>query len=299
MKDFHHMLSSQFFWPKIVFLTILISANASFIQRRVEQLKEPGYYCKGRRYSFSDVENARVTACNAFTSTRNDARRPRVYINSANNENLIFEWSIPAARDRKNGKRINNSEWIIFNINCELKDVVYINRKTKKYESCEKIPEIFTSMASGKKQIPEKPFVQCGSLSWEIEDIQQSAICRLYTPQLKVIGMKDTSNQIDGPWKKIVLGKKTTIHNRPHNVTYHIILNNKNEVRGAIVRHHISQKLTVFPYFIKDKINRLTVSTTWEKRTIDLTCSFDTKFLLVPENQRLNPLNPHKRKTLA
>ncbi|CCU82164.1 putative effector protein [Blumeria hordei DH14] len=294
MKNYHYMLSGQSLRLKVVFLMLLISVNASFIQRRMEQPKEPGYYCRNRRYSFSEVEDTRVLACNAFTSTRSDARRPRVYIHANDVENLTFEWSLRSARRKyKNGGKVNNTEWIIFNNSCELKDVFHFNHISKKYESCEKIPEIFTSMTSGRKQIPEKPLLQCGSLSWEIEEIQLSAMRRLFKSQLNFIEMKDTSNQIDGPWKKAILGKMMTRQNR-RKLLQSIIIKSTYGILQLTI-----QKSTVFPYFIKDKINRSTLSVMWRKQTIDLTCNFDTKFLLTPEFEGPHVMNSHKLKTLA
>lgn len=279
---------------------LLISANESLILRRMEQPREPGYYCNKKRYLLKEVEAAREAACRGFVSTREDARRPIIHTKGDDVENLMFEWSLPPSKVRNakaEGRNYKGS--IVLNNSCELKGVIYYDHKSKKNHPCHKVPEVSISTTSGKEQLSKKPAVQCGSLSWEIEEIQQLAVCDLYNSQHELVEVKYTSDQVDGPWKKISMIKIVRISNRPHEVQFDIIVNNKDEVRGIAVKHHIWWYQTMAENFNKDNIYLSVQEKRPKTLTIDLVCPYDNTFPLYPPKMMPIVSSSRKRKTLA
>ncbi|VDB91269.1 BgtA-20600 [Blumeria graminis f. sp. tritici] len=300
MNSLHLIFRYQSLRLEAVFLLLLISTNASLILRGIDETMKPGYHCRAKRYLFSEIEAAREAACRGFMVTRTESRRPLVYIEAKDNNNLIFEWGIPKTLRRENNDKImNRLEKITFNNNCELKDVLYYDRKSRKFQPCDKVSEDSASTSSGKKQVPEKPFLQCGSFSWEFEEIKKTSTHNVHQYLNRFVVIEHTSNKFDGPWKKATLRKIILVAKKWIPIPFEIIVNNQNEVIGVIVTHHISRVSTVPPYFIKDIVNMSTKKIGREKQKIKLRCLLDTKFSLLTKDQGSNLINPHKRKTLA
>ncbi|CCU79748.1 CSEP0417 putative effector protein [Blumeria hordei DH14] len=317
MKSSHHTLRCQSTLLKAIFFVLLISANASLIIRRMEQPTEPGYYCNNKRYLLKEVEAAREAACRGFSSTSENARRPVVHTEDDNVENLMFEWPLPPSKAQKvKGQGGNFKGNIIFNNSCELKAVIYYNHKSNQYEPCQKVPEVSISTNSGKKQVSKKPSVQCGSLSWEIEEIQQLAFYDFYNSQHKLVEVKYTSDQVDGPWKRGSMMKIVRICNRgkflqstrtnnflkfckAHEVHFDIVISIKDEVRGIVVKHHIWRYQTMAKDFDKNKNKMSAMEKKPETQIISLVCLYDNIFPLFPPTLIPNVSNSRKRKTLA
>ena len=111
--------------------------------------------------------------------------------------------------------------------------------------------------------------------------------------------MKYTSDQVDGPWKKISMIKIVRISNRPHEVQFDIIVNNKDEVRGIAVKHHIWWYQTMAENFNKDNIYLSVQEKRPKTLTIDLVCPYDNTFPLYPPKMMPIVSSSRKRKTLA
>ncbi|EPQ65042.1 BgtAcSP-31482 [Blumeria graminis f. sp. tritici] len=300
MKTLYYICNYQSLWQKVVFLMLLISAEALRTLHGRNESNKPGYNCIHKKYLLEEVEAAREAACTGFISKRILARRPLVYYEDIDVNNMIFGWSLPLSLQKgPNGKLRKFPDKIIFDNRCELKDVLYYNTKSHTYDSCHKVPDDVLNTSSEKNQALKKPFFQCGSISWEHEDIKQWTTQSLPKSLNRLVEMEHTSNKVNGPWKKAILKKEIIRRNFMQNIPYEIILNKQNEVIGVIVTHHISRVSTVSPYFIKDMIYMSTRKKSRGKQTICLECHLDTKSSLVPQNQESGPTNSRKRKKQA
>ena len=279
---------------------LIVSVHASWTLRKRDKSDEPGYYCNNNRYLFTEVEKLRKTACRSFVLPSPKARRPVVHFEEIENEDMIFEWSFPAPRRVGSGGRVRPiSDKIIFDNSCELKDVVYYNTRSKKFHSCEKVPEIPKSSTSETEQLPIMSSLQCGSLSFDIREIQESALRYLLNSPEKFKEVKDTSNQDDGPWNRATLIKQCPVENTVDKIKYEIITNNQNEVRGVAVTHQISRRQKVGNNSAQGVYILPTPRKTTTKHVINLVCMFDIKFPLFFGNQDHRPIIRRKRKAPA
>ncbi|CAD6504427.1 BgTH12-06157 [Blumeria graminis f. sp. triticale] len=300
MKFPHYTFKGQSLLIKALILILLSSAHALLLQRGISLSDYPGYYCKTRIVSFSQVEKTLEAACNGFISTRNDARRPLVFIDDEEVENLIFEWIIPLIDTKPStGEKRKFIEKIIFNNSCELTDVVYYDHIEKKHKSCQLVPEVSTSTTPEKRLDPDKSLIRCGSLSWDIVSIQHDAFRYLSYSLQEFVHVQSTFGLVDGPWRRAPMKKMMTQNKRSHNVSYQIVINKHIEVCGFVVRHHIIRKVHVAVKPDEGKKKRLSSKTIQEKQSISIVCFTDQKFLLIPPNWKSEDFNPLKRKTLA
>ena len=299
MKNLRYIFIIQSLRLGAVFLIISISAHASVMQRRMSQPAEPGYHCNNQIYLFSDIETVRQKACKAFTYPRKESRRPLVNTYSDNVENWIFEWSIPACL-AKYSKGVNRAtpDKITFNNSCELTGVLSYDSASSKYNLCAKVPEVSTSASSRMNQDPVKSFIQCGSLSLEIIEIQRYASAQSTRFMEGFVEVENSSFEVDGPWRRNVLGKIVSVHNRLHNIYYEVMINNQNEVRGMVVTHYIRSVGPAAAKCNDNKHDLLHMKKHRENRCIRLVCIFNTKFELFPNRLALIPSISRKRKTL-
>ncbi|CAD6504423.1 BgTH12-06153 [Blumeria graminis f. sp. triticale] len=298
MKYLHQISRSPSLSIKALFLLLLSSGLASLLQGEINLSDKPGYHCKKKVYLFSEVETARKAACNAFVSIRKRARRPLVHTYDTDIENLIYEWTFPLSISKDSeGKRRENIEKITFNNNCELKDVLYYHRKSQEFKSCIKVPKASTSTNPGINQVPSETSVQCGSLSWEIKEIQRHSSKRLSNFLDSFFEVEDTSHEIDGPWKRTILKKHVIINQVSQNIRYEIIVNNQYEVHAIIVMHYISHKLIAASKAnndINDIVRRKPIH---YKNSIRLVCMLDKVFPLFPSKKMSDLVKSRKRKS--
>ncbi|CEA17190.1 CSEP0341 putative effector protein [Blumeria hordei DH14] len=282
MKSLHQVSRGLSLWLMVGFLVLEISAHASLLQRRMNLSTEPGYHCNKKIILEKTVEESLRAACRGFLIVRDTARRPLVFIEAEEDENLIYEWALPIVlENHPNYKGKKSTGKITFNNRCELISVLCYERTTKQFNISQKFPGDSTDTTSKEKQVTTKPFLQCGSLSWEIEDIQKSARKELSRSRLKFFEITSTSNRVDGPWERAFLTKKTGEYHGWLNVRYEIVVNNQKEARGIVLTHHIGRKLatakspdrndTDLPVFIRKP----------EKQTIRLVCFFQRTFPLI------------------
>ncbi|CCU82169.1 putative effector protein [Blumeria hordei DH14] len=315
MKYLHQISRSQSLWIKALFLLLLSSAHASLLQRGINLSDQPGYHCKKKVYPFSEVENVRKAACNAFVSKNKRSKRPLVHTYDTEVENLIYEWKFPmSVFTQYGGKSREEKEKIIFNNNCELKDVLYRDSDSHKYEPCTIVPEASTSTNPGINQVHTETSVQCGSLSWEIKDIQRHKIRGLSQFLDTFIEVEHSSHNIDGPWKRTLLkknviikqvgksvqsvkGKNRLIILKVQNIPYEIMVNNQYEAQGIIVTHYISHKLISAVNSNGVKINPSRQKPIRDKQSIRLVCLLEKPFPLFPNEKISNEVKSLKRKS--
>ncbi|VDB91303.1 BgtE-5738 [Blumeria graminis f. sp. tritici] len=283
MKSLQQNFRGHSLWLKVGFLVLVVSAHASLLQRRMDVPAEPGYQCNNKIILLSTVEAALRAACRRFLKVRDDTRRPTVFIEATEDENLIYEWALPVLLpnypDDRGKKSIGK---IIFNNRCDLIDVLCYERKSKQFKISPRVPEVSTYTTWGVNQVPTKPFVQCGSLSWEIEEIQQSAIEELSRSTLEFSEIESSSSRVDGPWKRAFLTKKTSEYFGSFNVRYEIVVNNQREARGIVIRHHISRKIATDKNPDKEGADLPKLRITPEKQIIRIVCFFQQTFPLIP-----------------
>ena len=299
MRYPHHAVGGQSTWLKAVFIILLISAPASSMTSRIKVTTEPGYHCAYKIYPHSVVETTRLVACRGFTSTNSCARRPLVYFEDSEFENMIFEWSIPlvATMDSR-GRRRTYADKITFNNSCELKDLLYYDNASAQFVPCVNVPEVPKSTTSGIGQVLTEPLVKCGSLSWELTEIQQDARNQLYQTMHSFDEVEFSSSKIDGPWKSTFLSKRVTVDGKAQYVRYEVILNNQNEVRGIAIMHNISLRIPVTRKFIRQSSEQNKSTPMREKKSIKLECLFDGAFPLFPDSRISDQPSPKRRKNL-
>ncbi|CCU79746.1 putative candidate secreted effector protein [Blumeria hordei DH14] len=316
MKNLRDIFITQSLRLKAVLLILSISTNALLMQRRMNQPNEPGYYCNNQIYLSSDIETVRQTACEAFTYPRKGSRRPLLYTDDDNVENWIFEWSIPASlANHSNGVKKATPDKIIFNNNCEITGVLSFDSASQNYKLCATVPEVSTSVSSRMSKDPVKPFIQCGSLSLEIVEIQHCASAKSTKFLNGLVEVENSSYEIDGPWRRNILSRRVSVNSRrkfvrpirnknrlmflkEHNIFYEIIVNNQNEARGMVVTHYVKR---TYPTAAKCNEKNYKMShkkPVRESQSIRLVCFFDTKFQLFPNGPTWKPYISRKRKTL-
>ncbi|EPQ64535.1 BgtE-5715 [Blumeria graminis f. sp. tritici] len=299
MKNLKYAFRCQSLLLKAIFFMFLISANASLTLEDVKQPREPGYHCRNKKYTFSQVEATRRVACKAFLSTRDDARRPLVTQDHIDVENLIYQWSLPARpTNHPTDEGKNDKGKIVFNNRCELINVVYYDPNKIQDYLCQKVSKVSSITTSRKNKVPENPVVQCGSLALKIEEIQEYARSKFLHSLPEFFEVKNTFDRIDGPWKRALFSKTILISRQPHDVHYEIVVDKKDEVRGMVVTHHIGRKLISARTYDAVKYHG-SRRTRLKKETIRLVCFFDKTFPLLRPTPSSDVSNPLKRKTLA
>ncbi|VDB91299.1 BgtA-21525 [Blumeria graminis f. sp. tritici] len=298
MKSPRHIFKGQSLRITAVFMILLISAHASSIQERMIESTEPRYHCKKKTYTFSEVETARKAACNGFILIRSDARRPLVHTEDDDDEKLIYEWNFPLSTSKSpQGKRRKFIEKITLNNSCELKDVLYYDSETQKFESCIKVPDVPTITNSEMENVSTEPIVRCGSLSWEQTELQLHSTRNLPQFMSGFVEVKDTSSEVDGPWRRNVVSKRMKLKKKIQNIPYEIIVNNQNEVCGIVVTHNISRK----PNTAHNPDSREDIIATLKsnniKGTIRIVCLLDRKFPFFSTTLISSLSNPKKRKS--
>ncbi|CAD6504420.1 BgTH12-06150 [Blumeria graminis f. sp. triticale] len=299
MNYLHHIFRDQCLWTKVLFITLLSSTHASLIQRRMLESTEPSYHCRNKILLFSEVDKIRESACKGFVSKRSNARRPLVHIENDNDENLIYEWTIPPSVHKiPGGKKKKSIEKIIFNNSCELKDVLFYNETSRKFEPCAIVPEASTSETFGMKQVLTETSVHCGSLSWEIADMQDYIFyTTLNAPHIFSV-VSGTANQVDGPWQKAMMNKSVLIGKNSRRIPYEVIVNNQFEIRNIVVKHHISRILDAASGLNYDEYNQPNFRPTLRQDIIRLDCILDKKIPILRDTQIPKSKNDRKRKTL-
>ncbi|CAD6506401.1 BgTH12-07327 [Blumeria graminis f. sp. triticale] len=282
-----------------MFTILLLSAPASSMTNRIKVTSEPGYHCGYKIYPHSEVETTRLIACRGFTAARSNARRPVLHFGDIKVENMIFEWSFPSVVTLDpRGKKRRYADKITFDNSCELKDLLYYDYTLDQFKPCINVPEVSTSTTSGIGQVLIEPLVKCGSLSWEITEIQKHARDQLYQSLHSFDEVEDTSSRVDGPWKKPFLSKKMNVDGKGENKRYQIILNNQNEVRGIVIMHNINLKTFATRKIIQKSSKQQKLTPTREKKIITLECLLDEAFPLFPSGQIWDLPSPKRRKTL-
>ncbi|CCU77518.1 CSEP0388 putative effector protein [Blumeria hordei DH14] len=315
MRHPHHAIRGQSIWLKAVFIILLISAPASSMTGRIAVRNEAGYHCKYKIYPHSVVETTRLVACRGFTSPKFHARRPVIYADYSTVENMIFEWAFPLAVTKDNqGKIRKYTDKITFNNSCELRGLLYYDYATSQFEPCVNVPEVSTSETSGIGQELTEPFIKCGSLSWEITEIQKNAKSKLFETMNSFYEVEHTSMEVDGPWKKISLTKKVIVDGKGkffkpvsnenslisfkvQAIEYGVIINNQNEVRSIIIKHYISRKLPVTRRFIREASKQEKSTPIREKKIVTLECPIDKIFPLFPNDGISDLPSPKRQKT--
>ena len=299
MNYLHHIFRDQCLWTKVLFITLLSSTHASLIQRRMLESTEPSYHCRNKILLFSEVDKIRESACKGFVSKRSNARRPLVHIENDNDENLIYEWTIPPSVHKiPGGKRNKVVEKIIFNNSCELKDVLFYNETSRKFEPCAIVPEASTSETFGMKQVLTETSVHCGSLSWEIADIQEYILYTSLNAPYIFSTVSGTFEQVDGPWQTAMLSKSVLIGRHSRRIPYEVIVNNQFEIRNIVVKHHISRILDAASGLNYDEYNQPNFRPTLRQDIIRLDCILDKKIPILRDTQIPKSKNDRKRKTL-
>ncbi|CEA17205.1 CSEP0418 putative effector protein [Blumeria hordei DH14] len=303
MKNLYHTFRCQSILLKAIFFMLLTSANASLTLQYVKRSMEPGYHCHNKLYSFGEIEKVRKLACKAFLSTRDDARRPIVRQEYINVENLIYEWSLPANPTinptiHPTDQTRKYTGKIIFNNRCELIDVACYERKTKQEYLCQKVSKVSSSTTSGDDKVLEEPFVQCGSLALKTEEIREYARSKSFDSLLEFHEVRETLGRIDGPWKRALFSKELIIRHRSNDILYEIVVDKHDEVRGMVVTHHISRKLTSAEAH-DGEIIKGPRKAKLKKHTIRLVCFFHKTFPLLRPALISDVSNPLKRKALV
>ncbi|SZF00322.1 unnamed protein product [Blumeria hordei] len=298
MRHPHHAIRGQSIWLKAVFIILLISAPVSSMTSRITVTNEAGYYCKYKIYPHSLVEATRQVACRGFTLKKSHARRPVVYSEDGTIANMIFEWAFPMAVTKNDqGKKRKYADKITFNNNCELKGLLYYDYATDQFEPCLNKPEVSTSTTPGIGRDLTEPFIKCGSLSWEITEIQKNAKNKLFEAMNSFDEVGLTSIEVDGPLKAIPLTKMVTVNGRTQGIGYRVIVNNQNEVHGIVIKHNISKKLPVTRSFIRESSRQHKLTPIREKKIITLECQIDKKFPLFSNGQISDLPSPKRQKT--
>ncbi|CCU81589.1 CSEP0432 putative effector protein [Blumeria hordei DH14] len=309
MRHPHHAIRGQSIWLKAVFIILLISAPVSSMTSRITVTNEAGYYCRYKIYPHSLVEATRQVACRGFTSTKSHARRPVVYSEDDNVNNMIFEWAFPMAVTK------DHEDKITFNNNCELKGVLYYHYATDQFEPCVNVPEVSTRTTPGIGRDLTEPFIKCGSLSWGITEIQKNAKNKLFETMNSFDEVEFTSIEVDGPLKAIPLTKMVTVNGKgkffkpvsnensliffkAQGIRYRVVINKQNEVRGIIIQHNISKKIPVTRSFIRQSSRQHKSTPIKEKKIITLECPIDQKFPLLSNGQISDLPSPKRQKTL-
>ncbi|SZE99851.1 unnamed protein product [Blumeria hordei] len=298
MESLQHILKCQSLFLKAIILVLLVPANASLIPQRAEELMEPGYHCKNKVYSFRVIEEVRETACQGLIAINKAARRPLIYIHNDNVDDLIYEWSMPLSISRDSeGKKRKFIEKITFDNRCELKDVLYYNGIAHRYEPCKKVPDVSTSTSFGVQKVPTDSSVHCGSLSWEIAEIQMYTSYHLSKFLKESTEVGQTSGLADGPWRRSIMRKRVEIRKTTQLIPYEVIINNQNEVRGLIVTHHISQKVTAASNSNLIPSNLVTLKLPRKKDSVRLVCLLDKTFPFLSSVLIADTPSSRKRKT--
>ncbi|CCU82581.1 putative effector protein [Blumeria hordei DH14] len=284
MESLQHILKCQSLFLKAIILVLLVPANASLIPQRAEELMEPGYHCKNKVYSFRVIEEVRETACQGLIAINKAARRPLIYIHNDNVDDLIYEWSMPLSISR------DSEEKITFDNRCELKDVLYYNGIAHRYEPCKKVPDVSTSTSFGVQKVPTDSSVHCGSLSWEIAEIQMYTSYHLSKFLKESTEVGQTSGLADGPWRRSIMRKRVEIRKTSK-------LSESNEVRGLIVTHHISQKVTAASNSNLIPSNLITLKLPRKKDSVRLVCLLDKTFPFLSSVLIADTPSSRKRKT--
>ncbi|CCU82185.1 CSEP0445 putative effector protein [Blumeria hordei DH14] len=281
MKSLHQVFRGLSLWLMVGFLVPEISAHASLLQRRMNLSTEPGYHCNKKVILETTVEKSLRAACRGFLIERDDSRRPIVFLEAEEDEDLIYEWALPIVLENYPNAKTSIGK-ITFNNRCELINVLCHRRYSNRFYIIHKVPGDSTDTNLKEGQVPSKPPIQCGSLSWEIEDIQKSARKELSRSRLQFFEIKSTSNLVDGPWKRAYLTKKTDEHRGSLNVRYEIIVNNQKEAGGLVLTHHIRRRLATAINPERKDTDLAGFRIKPEKQTIRLVCYFQRTFPLIP-----------------
>ncbi|CAD6504438.1 BgTH12-06168 [Blumeria graminis f. sp. triticale] len=297
MSSLRHIFRGHSLWITAVFMILLISAHASLIEGRMVESTEPRYYCQKKIYQFSEVESVREAACNGFISIRKDSKRPLVHTEEDDDEKLIYEWLFPFALSKNaQGKERKNVERIIFNNSCELLDVLYYNTQTRAFESCTKVPDVPVITYFEMENVSAEPIVRCGSLSWEQTELQLHSTRNLPQFMSGFVEVKDTSSEVDGPWKRKISSKRVVIKDKPQIIFYEIIIDNQNQVRGVVVTHNISRKPSVAHNSNLTTGKTPTLQSAQKKGIIRLVCLLDNTFPLFSSTPISTVTSPKKQK---